>query len=136
MRQTLGNPFKALLLSAVLSFGTVPGCAPAAASARLPIYPSSGPTVTVTVNNRHWTDMRVYIIASSAQHRLGLVSGLSSATFNVPRVIPTPSELRFLAVPLAHGESQSTDAIVVAAGDAVVFTIGHIPASSSLSLRR
>jgi hypothetical protein len=92
--------------------------------------------VTVTIHNQQPTDMKVYVVAGSAEHRLGLVSALSTATFRIPSVVPSPSDLRFVAVPLANGEPQSTDLITVSAGNRMVFTIGQGPASSNLILRR
>ncbi|MGK2960937.1 MAG: hypothetical protein ACSLFK_02185 [Gemmatimonadaceae bacterium] len=126
------------LLTPVLVLAMVTACAPAGRNTGQSVdaFLASGAVTTVTVNNQQPSDMKVYVVAGSAEHRLGLVSALSRATFGIPSVIPSPSDVRFVAVPLASGESQSTDLITVFAGDGVVFTIGHGPGSSNLILRR
>ena len=135
MRQTLTNP-RWLLLSAALSFGTVTACVPAAQNRRPPDLHIGAPAATITVHNQQWTDMRVYILDGNAVYRLGLVPAMSSVTFKVPKVISTPSELRFLAASLASDESRSSEPVTVLAGDAVEFTIGQTRVLSGLFVRR
>ena len=136
MRSNLITPFTLLTISSGLALATA--CSPAAWNSGLTDVSPLGSKVaaTVTIHNQQASDIRVYVVAGSAEHRLGLVTALSTATFRIPSVVPSPSDLRFRAVPLASGEPQSTDMITVFAGNSLVFTIGHGPATSNLVLRR
>ena len=126
-----------LVLSTAISFGTATACASASQNHQPPIVPQlSAPAATVTVHNEQWADMRVYVIDGSAEYRLGTVTAMSSATFKVPKVISSPSELRFFAASLTSDESGSSEPVTVFAGSAVEFTIGQTRVLSSLFVRR
>lgn len=126
-----------LVLATAISFGTTTACTSASQSHQPPIVPQlSAPTATVTVHNEQWADMRVYVVDGTAEYRLGMVPAMSSATFKVPKVISTPSELRFLASSPTSDESRSSEPVTVFAGSAVEFTIGQTRVLSSLFVRR
>lgn len=136
MQWNLTTPLTLLTLAAALAFTTACGSSVRNGGRPADVPLAAGIPTTVTIDNQLPSDMRVYVVAGGAEHRLGLVSALSTATFRIPSVIPSGSDLRFRAVPLAGGEPQSTDMITAFAGNSIAFTIGHGPATSSLSLRR
>lgn len=127
-----------LVLSTVISFGTATGCVSTSQNQQLSVVPHpSAPTATVTVHNEQWADMRVYIVdGSNAEYRLGTVPAMSSTTFKVPKVISSPSDLRFFASSLTGDEARSSEPVSVSSGSAVEFTIGQTRVLSSLFVRR
>ena len=137
MRKTLVGSSGWLLLTAALSsFGSLTGCAPATRNGQAVDTRFTPPAATITVHNQQLAEMRVMIISGSAEYRLGEVSAMASATFKVPRVIASPSDVRFFAVSLASDESRSSEPVTVFAGDAVEFTIGSTRSLTSLFVRR
>jgi|SRR5687767_9330234 len=131
MRLTLTSQFNRLIACAVLSAALTTGCA--SANARLS-HDSLFP-VTVTVHNRQWSDLRLYVVDGGSRYPLGAVTALMSGTFRLPRGIRTPSELQFVAVSM-HGDAQTTELIIVESGDAVVFNVGASKGYSTLMRRR
>ena len=125
-----------LVLSTAISFGTATACASTNQNQQAPLGRQLSAAATVTVHNEQWADMRVYVVDGDAEYRLGTISAMSSATFKVPRVISSPSELRFFAASLTSDESRSSEPVTVFAGSAVEFTIGQTRVLSSLFVRR
>ena len=125
-----------LVLSTAISLATATACASASQNQQATVAPQLSAAATVTVHNEQWADMRVYIIDGDAEYRLGTVPAMSSATFKVPKVISTPSEVRFFAASLTSDESRSSETVTVFAGSAVEFTIGQTRVLSSLFVRR
>lgn len=125
-----------LVLSTAILFGTATACASASQNQQPTIVPQPSAAATVTVHNDQWADMRVYVVDGNSEYRLGTVPAMSSATFKVPKVISSPSELRFLAASLTSDESRSSELVTVFAGSAVEFTIGQTRVLSSLFVRR
>jgi hypothetical protein len=137
MRTKLAGPGWLLLTAVLSSSGTVTGCASAIRNDQvLDTRVATPPATTITVHNQHLLEMRVIIVSGSAEYRLGQVSGMSTAIFKVPRVISSPSDVRFLTVSLASEESRSSEPVTVFAGDAVEFTIGSTRGLTSLFVRR
>jgi hypothetical protein len=130
MRFTSGR-FESVIVGVMLVTGFATGCA----SANTQLSPDSSFPVMVTVHNRQWSDLRLYVIDGSSRYPLGAVTALMSATFRLPRGIRTPSELHFLAVPM-DGDSQATESIIVAPGEALVFNVGSTQGYSTLMRRR
>lgn len=131
MQLTFTNRVSTFIAGLVLSAGFTIGCAPP--STQQSLFPVE--TVTVTVHNHQWSDLRLYVLDGSSRYALGAVATLRSATFRLPRGIRTPSELHFLAVPM-HGDAQTTESILVASGDAVVFNVGANQGYSTLMRKR
>lgn len=127
-----------LALLTAVSPGAVTACVSAGQNQQPVTGPHlSAPVATVTVHNDQLADMRVYIVdGSNAEYRLGTVQAMSSATFKVPKVISSPSDLRFFVASLTSGESRSSEAVSVSSGSAVEFTIGQTRTLSSLFVRR
>jgi hypothetical protein len=79
----------------------------------------------VKVENRSFTDMNIYVIRSAGQRiRLGMVSGASTATFQIPQgLLFGTTALRFLADPVGSSRTPVSDEIGVRPGDTVTLTI-------------
>ncbi len=131
MRSRITNPLRWLSITALLAASAITGCAPPSQ-----VTPLASTPATVTVHNQQSSDVKIYLLAGSAEHKLGSVNSMSSATFRIPGVLPTPSELSFRAVPVVSGETQSTDRITLWPGSDLVFTVGQGAATSSLLRRR
>ena len=79
----------------------------------------------VKVENRSFTDMNIYVIRSAGQRiRLGMVSGASNATFQIPQgLLFGTTALRFLADPIGSSRTPVSDEIGIRPGDTVTLTI-------------
>ena len=120
-----------LMVGAMLAAGFTIGCA----SSNPQLSNDLSFPATVTVQNRQWSDLRLYVVEGSSRYSLGAVTALMSATFKLPRAIRTPAELQFLAVPM-NGDAQATESIIVVAGDALVFNVGAHKGYSTLRRRQ
>lgn len=81
------------------------------------------PRTTVRVTNRQFTDMKIYLIHNLQRIRLGTARGGSSTVFVIPAdLVASTMVIRFLAVPMAGGESQ-TDEFPIRAGEEVTIFI-------------
>ena len=135
MPRTLTN-LQYAFLAAALSFGTLTGCAPASQNQAQAIAPSiEASQPTVTVHNQQLTDMRISVSLGGVDYRLGVAPAMTSVDFKIPRVIPTPAEIRFDAKGVSGDDSQSSEPVSVSAGDAVEFTIGQTRVLTSLYVR-
>ena len=89
---------------------------------------SSGPgpenTAVLQVENRGFSDMVIYAISGAQRLRLGLATGNSTKSFNIPSTLLHGAEpLRFLADPIGGTRSPVSDEMVVQPGDIVTLTI-------------
>lgn len=126
------NTFLALLATAALAIttgacaaGTIPahGLAPA------------GTETTVEVTNHNWADMVVYAVRGGTRYRLGMVTSMSTARFEIPGMVVNGSG----GVSLAADPVGSTDVFVtqpmqVVPGQRVEFNIENHIATSSYSV--
>ena len=111
------------------------GCTPAVGG-YVTTTPDRG-TTTLTVRNYHWADVHVDVALNGrAGIRLGTAPALGAVTFVLPRVIYLPNDLRFVAIPLGHQDSQMTESIHVYAGAKLDFTIENAAFVSTLTRRQ
>lgn len=87
--------------------------------------------VLVEVESHNWSDITVYLLAGGLPHRLGMVSALSSATFDFPsHRLNTSGGVRLRALPVA-GKPFTTETILVYPGQVITWTLeNHLDASS------
>ena len=91
---------------------------------------------TVSVVNRQWIDLRVYVMTpSGASYRLGIVPRLGRGTFTLPSDINLPAELTFAAVPLGIDDPQFVGPVEVGFGSRLLFTIDAGESGSSVVKR-
>lgn len=91
--------------------------------------PPAGPVnplaeVAVSVENRNFLDMDVFILRGTQRIRLGLVPGLSSRVLMVrPELIGYTQDVRFEVHPIGGRGDPVTETISVHPGDVVHLTI-------------
>ena len=108
---------------------------PACASAGSPFDAGAdGERLRLTVENGLDRDVRVFLLRGGAEIRLGVVAGLATRTFRVPRVLlPTMATLRLRGVALGGGSVDSPELATVP-GDDVVWILGPRLGQSSFRI--
>lgn len=106
------------------------GCGP---SLR-PGNPATQPTVVLYVQNRHWEDVRVFIVRNDVPLSLGTVSAMSTGRFSVPdSYVGSGLGLRLLVQAFASRSTHLSQEITVPFGARVDWTVeGRLSQSSFL----
>ena len=121
---------RAVATSAVL---LAAACAPKSGSGPLP----RAEPVTVEVSNQNRRDVRVFVIRSGTQVRLGTVVSGRTATLTYRGLQPGAGEtLRFGAEVIGSSDSFASEGVRVAPGERVVLRLEDLIQSSSISVRR
>jgi hypothetical protein len=105
-------------------------------SSRHPNAPDSAARtqVLVEVESHNWSDITVYLITGGLPQRLGMVSALSSATFDFPsHRLNTTSGVRLRALPVA-GRPFTSETILVLPGQVISWTLENDLNASSFSV--
>ena len=90
--------------------------------------------VLVAVESHNWSDITIYLIAGGLPQRLGMVSALSSATFDFPsHRLNTTSGVRLRALPVA-GRAFTSETILVLPGQVISWTLENDLNASSFSV--
>ena len=83
--------------------------------------------VTVRVTNDNWLNMRIYVVETATQRqrwRLGNVTGLSTATFEIPEHLGAElGHLILVAVPIGSRQREFTDRLLTGPGSFVDWNI-------------
>jgi hypothetical protein len=118
------------LVSTVL-LALTPGCGLLSSRHPKPSDPAAGTKVLVEVESHNWNDITVYLLAGGLPQRLGMVSALSSATFDFSsHRLNTSAGVRLRALPVA-GKPFTTETILVHPGQVITWTLeNHLDASS------
>jgi len=96
--------------------------------------PAAGSRVLVEVESHNWSDITVYLMAGGLPQRLGMVSALSSATFDFSsQRLNTSGGVRLRALPVA-GKPFTTETILVYPGQVITWTLENHLAASSFSV--
>jgi hypothetical protein len=78
----------------------------------------------VQVENQSFYDMTVYAVRSGMKIRLGIVSGNTTAMFEIPRSLVSPGlPIRFMADPVGSSRTPFSEEIGVSPGDTLVLRI-------------
>jgi hypothetical protein len=112
-------------LAAVLAI-LLSACAPAAMNdgADGP-EPRVGRSASISVENRNWMDMNVYLVQGTTRVRLGMVTGMSRATFSMPRGMEGyPGQLRLLADPIGSLRGYLSEPVQIRPGQQVALQVG------------
>lgn len=81
---------------------------------------------TVRVENQNILDMTVYILRGSQRLRLGMVTGLTTREFVIPKnLILGATSLRFLADPIGSRHMPVSQEILMSPGDKIEIVIPH-----------
>lgn len=90
--------------------------------------------VLVEVENHNWSDITVYLMAGGLPQRLGMVTGLSSATFVFPsQRLNAGSGVRLRALPVA-GRAFTSEMILVQPGQGITWTLENDLDTSSVTV--
>jgi len=90
--------------------------------------------VGVEVQNHNWSDMTVYLMSGGLPQRLGMVTALSSATFDFSsHRLNTSAGVRLRALPVA-GRAFTTETILVLPGQVITWTLENDLDASSFSV--
>jgi hypothetical protein len=120
-----------LALACTTLLAMTPGCG--LLSSRQPSSSDSSakPKVLVEVESHNWSDITVYLLAGGLPQRLGMVSALSSATFDFSsHRLNTSAGVRLRALPVA-GKPFTTETILVYPGQVITWRLeNHLDASS------
>ncbi len=91
--------------------------------------------IAVTVENRGFSDAAIYVLAGGLTQRVGLVPGISSATFLVvPSRLGSSGEMRLNAHPIGGNSSLTTERLLVRPGQTVHFTVEDHLSNSSVGV--
>lgn len=78
----------------------------------------------VQVENQSFYDMTIYAVRSGMKIRLGMVSGNTTAMFEIPRTLVSPGlPIRFQADPVGGSRTPFSEEIGVSPGDTLVLRI-------------
>ncbi len=90
--------------------------------------------VAVEVENHNWSDITVYLMAGGLPQRLGMVTGLSSASFVFSsQLLNTGSGVRLRALPVA-GRAFTSEMILVQPGQGITWTLENDLDTSSVTV--
>ena len=79
-----------------------------------------GPATRVQVENQSFSDLTIYVYERGRRVRLGMVTGLSTRTFEIPdRIIFGISSLRFETDPIGSSRGSMSQEIPVSEGDSL-----------------
>jgi hypothetical protein len=120
-----------LALASTVLLALTPGCGLLSSRHPKPSDPAAGSKVLVEVESHNWNDITVYLLAGGLPQRLGMVSALSSATFDFSsHRLNTSAGVRLRALPVA-GKPFTTETILVHPGQVITWTLeNHLDASS------
>ena len=89
--------------------------------------------VSVVVHNQSFPDVVMYIVPSGDPHRIGMVTGSSTATIKIPYRQISTGMLQLLARPIA-GRAYLLPQVNVSPGDEVEVTINNVPTQSTVTV--
>jgi hypothetical protein len=90
----------------------------------------------LSVENRHWSNVTIYVMRGGARARIGTVTSMRTETFVIPAVlVGSVVDLRLIADPLG-GEPYVSDPVIVGPGERIDFRLANILVHSSISIRR
>jgi hypothetical protein len=90
--------------------------------------------VGVSVESHNWNDITIYLIAGGLPQRLGMVTALSSATFDFPaHRVYTSGGVRLRALPVA-GRAFTSETILVQPGQMITWTLENKLDASSITV--
>jgi flagella basal body P-ring formation protein FlgA len=91
---------------------------------------------SLTVTNRHWLDVTVYVIYDTQRNRVGTVTAASAETFVLPsHTIGSGRTIRFEANAIGSRERAVSEPLAVRAGQHVQWVLESGLARSSVAVR-
>jgi hypothetical protein len=106
---------------ALLALVALTGCG---ASQKTETAPTPEKQTVLSVDNRAFLDMTVYVVNGSQHVRLGIAGGKAVTELTIPSyLVRVPRPLRFLADPIGGGRTPVSEEIMVEPGDEVSLII-------------
>jgi hypothetical protein len=122
------------LALAFVLIATCPGCGLLSSRHTDRSDPAARGLVMVSVESHNWNDITVYLMAGGLPQRLGMVTALSSATFDFPsHRLNTSGGVRLRALPVA-GRPFTSETILVMPGQVITWTLENDLNTSSFSV--
>jgi hypothetical protein len=123
-----------LALAFAVVSATCPGCGVLSSGHTGHSNPSATAQVFVAVESHNWNDITIYLMAGGLPQRLGMVTALSSATFDFPsHRLNTSRGVRLRALPVA-GRAFTSETILVLPGQVITWTLENRLDASSFSV--
>lgn len=111
------------------------GCRGRGGAPELPGTRSSDP-IRVAVTNNNYLDVVVFAVSGGQAQRLGNVTGNSTASFQLPRVLSVASAgVQLLVDPIGSSDAWFSDSLYLWGGALVDLTVGPSLSLSSVSVR-
>jgi len=85
------------------------------------------------VESHNWNDITIYLVTDGLPQRLGMVTALSSASFEFPAQRLNGGDLRLRALPVA-GRAFTSETILVTPGQVITWRLENDLNASSLSV--
>jgi len=90
------------------------------------------PETVLTVENRHWSNVTVYVLRGNARVRMGTVTSMNTYRFVVPPVIVNNVvDIRLIADPVG-ADPYTSEPVTIGPGDHVEFRLAHNLVQSSV----
>jgi hypothetical protein len=106
----------------IFAVGVLTGCSASHKSAET--APTPEKQTLLSVDNRAFLDMTVYVLNGPQRVRLGIAGGKTVTELTIPAfLVRVPKPLRFLADPIGGGRTPLSEEIMVEPGDEVSLTI-------------
>jgi hypothetical protein len=117
-----------------LALAASPGCGLFSSHQSDRSSPAATGQVLVAVESHNWNDITIYLMAGGLPQRLGMVTALSSATFDFPsHRLNTTGGVRLRALPVA-GRPFTSETILVLPGQVITWTLENDLDASSFSV--
>ncbi|HEX6039702.1 hypothetical protein [Longimicrobium sp.] len=111
------------------------GCATAGGRGTKPSLGKRTPPPMVVVANQNFLDMNLYVVQSGVRARLGMVTGLSTQRFRLPRDMNGDmADVRIFADPVGSSQGYLSPPVRVRPGQSLELTIGATLSLSSLAV--
>lgn len=93
------------------------------------------PETELSVENRHWSDVTVYVLRGNARVRMGTVTSMNTVRFVFPAVlVGQVTDIRLMADPVGN-EPYISEPVTIGPGDLVEFRLANNLTHSSIWVR-
>lgn len=102
------------------------------ADARVSTVDSRWLSATITVANRNWLDVAIFVVRGGQRFRLGTVTSMRTQTFELPETrLPSGSRIQLRVEPIGSSQHLATDLIAVEPGLVVEWDIANVLSQSN-----
>ncbi len=88
--------------------------------------------VSVTVENRNFQDMNIFVIRGSSRVRLGMVASMSTQTFRMRSEMMRSTQVRLVADPIGVFETYESEILRIEPGDQIKWTLSASLTNSAI----